>query len=61
MEGLLSSLIKAMPSKVSELKIRPEESYRERLDLKRAARRLIRMLARITIYLFEASSASLYH
>ena len=27
-EGLLSSLIKAMPSKVSELKMRPEESYR---------------------------------
>ena len=27
-EGLLSSLIKAMPGKVSELKMRPEESYR---------------------------------
>ena len=27
-EGLLSSLIKAMPNKVSELKIRPEELYR---------------------------------
>ena len=28
MEGLLNSLIKAIPSKVSKLKIRPEELYR---------------------------------
>ena len=28
MEGLLNNLIKAIPSKVSKLKIRPEELYR---------------------------------